>query len=109
MLISNVYGIAGKFRGWLIFYHFTGLISLMLALTQYVLYNRAYFTGLNFAVRHSSAKTTKIGPLENLSLYSMSAMASSSLKAGIFLASPRLIHVLVCTPAVMDLLNLSAI
>ena len=35
-----------------------------------VLYNQAYFTGLMFAVRRSSVKTAKIGPLENFPLYS---------------------------------------
>ena len=36
---------------------------------MYCICNQAYFMGLIFAVRQSSAKITKIGPLENFPLY----------------------------------------
>ena len=44
-------------------YPYVGLIFTD-ACTQayYVLYNRAYFTGLIFSVRHPSAKTAKLDP-----------------------------------------------
>ena len=51
-------------------YHFTGLIFTDAHThANYVLYNRAYFACLIFAVRRSSVKTLKIGPLENILLY----------------------------------------
>ena len=57
---NTVKCIAGNFRG-VDLYHFAGLIFAD-ARTHacYVLYNQAYF-----AVRRSSTKTAKIGPLEN--------------------------------------------
>ena len=52
-------------------YHFASLnFADTCTHSHYVLYNWAYFAGLIFAVRQSSAKTTKIGPLENFPLYS---------------------------------------
>ena len=39
---------------------------------HYTLYNRTYFTGLIFADSRLSAKTVKIGPLENFPLYATS-------------------------------------
>ena len=58
-------------------YHFMGLIFMdEHSHAHYVLYNRAYFTGLIFAVRQSSAKVAKIGPLKNFLLYSNHRLAS---------------------------------
>ena len=52
-------------------YHFVGLIFVDACThAHYVLYNWAHFAGLIFAVRWSSTKTVKIGPLENFLLYS---------------------------------------
>ena len=49
---------------------FAGLIfSDVRTHSHYVPYNQTYFTGLIFVVRQSAAKTAKIGPLENFSLY----------------------------------------
>ena len=46
-------------------YHFVGLIFADAHThARYVLYNRIYFVGLIFAVKQSSVKTVKIGPLE---------------------------------------------
>ena len=51
-------------------YYFVGLIFTDVRTpAHYVLYNQAYFAGLIFMIRQSSAKTTKIGPLENFPLY----------------------------------------
>ena len=54
------------------FYHFTGLnFADVRTYSYYALYNWGYFVGLIFAVRLSSKKTMKIGPLENFPLYSI--------------------------------------
>ena len=46
-------------------YYFAGLNFVNVSTrTHYVLYNRAFFAGLIFAVRRSFMKTTKIGPLQ---------------------------------------------
>ena len=46
-------------------YLFAGLIFADVPIhAHYVLYKQTYFAGLIFVVRHSSAKTTKIGPLK---------------------------------------------
>ena len=41
---------------------------------HYTLYNRTYFAGLIFMDSRLSAKTAKIGPLENFPLYGMHEM-----------------------------------
>ena len=75
----RLYRIAGDFRGVQFaqivdLYHFTGLIFADVHThAHHVLYNEAYFAGLIFAVRRSSVKNAKIGPLENFPLYSRSA------------------------------------
>ena len=52
--------------------NFAGLVFADTSIhTQYVLYNRALFASLIFAVRQSSAKTTKIGPLKKISRYTV--------------------------------------
>ena len=61
---------SGKFSYMVGLYHFAGLID-MHTHTFYALYNQAYFHGFNFTIRRSSAKTAKIGPLENFPLYSI--------------------------------------
>ena len=54
-------------------YNFAGLIFVDVPThAHYVLYNRANFMSLIFAVRRSSVKITKIGPLKNSPLYSKS-------------------------------------
>ena len=46
-------------------YYFAGLNFVDVSThTHYVLYNRAFFAGLIFAVRRSFMKTAKIGPFE---------------------------------------------
>ena len=46
-------------------YLFAGLIFVDVPIhAHYVLYKQTYFAGLIFVVRHSSAKTTKIGHLK---------------------------------------------
>ena len=67
----TTYLVAGNFCGiqfsWAVFYCFMGLIFVDVGThTHFVLYNWAYFVGLIFTVRRSSAK---IGPLENFPLY----------------------------------------
>ena len=60
-----------NFHGWLIVTIFVGLIFADASTrAHYVLYIQAFFVDLIFAVRRSSTKTTRIGPLENLPLYS---------------------------------------
>ena len=75
MLLSTVYRIAGNFRG----VQFSRMASLQSFRglifadarhhAHYTLYNRTYFAGLIFADSRLSAKTAKIGPLENFPLY----------------------------------------
>ena len=51
-------------------YNFVGLIFAdECTHTHCVLYNQAYFVGLIFVVKQTSAKTAKIGPLKNFLLY----------------------------------------
>ena len=46
-------------------YHFAGLIFVDTHIhNHYVLYYQTYFAGLFFAVRQSSVKTVKVGPLK---------------------------------------------
>ena len=47
----------------------------------HVPYNRAYFMGLIFTVRRSSAKTTKTGHLKNFPLYDMNIFTLCKLDA----------------------------
>ena len=68
---QRAYRIAGKFHGvqfsqMVDLFHFMGLIFTDgNTHAHYVLYNQAYFLGLHFAVRQSSAKAVKIGSFEN--------------------------------------------
>ena len=51
-------------------YYFLGLIFVdVYTYLHCALYNRTYYVGLIFVLRQSSAKTAKIGPLENFPLY----------------------------------------
>ena len=60
-----------NFRGWLIVITFVDLIFADASTrAHYVLYIQAFFVDLIFAVRRSSAKTARIGPLKNFPLYS---------------------------------------
>jgi hypothetical protein len=84
-----MYHIAGNFRG----VQFSRMASLQsfsdLIFTDasdhahYALYNCTYFTCLIFAVSRLSAKTAKIGPHKNFSLYgsTLAASARSTMRA----------------------------
>ena len=63
-----------QFCGWSIFT--ISRVNLR-AHAHYALYKRAFLTGFIFAVRRSSAKTVKIGPLENFPLYGIIFMHRS--------------------------------
>ena len=73
----SVYRIVGNFRG-VQFSRMDSLQSFRGLIfadahdhDQYALYNHTYFVGLIFTDSSSSAKTAKIGPLENFLLYSV--------------------------------------
>ena len=74
-LAPIIYCIVGNFRGVQFsrmanLQNFRGLIFADVRHhAHYTLYNRTYFTGLIFADSRLSAKTAKIGPLENFPLY----------------------------------------
>ena len=74
--IPVTYRIAGNFRGvqfsrMASLQSFRGLIFADVRHhAHYTLYNRTYFAGLIFADSRLSAKTAKIGSLENFPLYS---------------------------------------
>ena len=51
-------------------YYFVGSIfAEMFTYIHYILCNRVYFASIIFVVRQSSARTAKIGPIENFPLY----------------------------------------
>ena len=66
-------------------YHFVGLIFVDVCThIHYVLYIRGFFVGLLFAVRWSSAKAAKIGPLKNFPLYGNIHLTDISFSLGVF-------------------------